>query len=182
MGTSPVTGSRDKRSGTPGTSRAASPGLFLPPQSRAAPALRPNSLYRQMPGSTPRPPPASPTPQNPHGQDPMHHPLVPGGVASTSLDLAFWPQAIFILSGGKAQSSAIQGAVSYPRELICPQGATFQVAQVDSSDRGRLSPRQSNLLVLHPRLDPADILLASWGHLVMFVPRYPDPMSQLAPN
>lgn len=79
VGTSPVTGSRDKRSGTPGTSRAASPGLFLPPQSRAAPALRPNSPYRQMPGSTPRPPPASPTPQNPHGQDPMHHPLVPGG-------------------------------------------------------------------------------------------------------
>lgn len=161
-GTFTVTGSKDKRPCAPGTSRAASPGPFLPPESGAVPVLPP-SLCRQMPGSTPRPPPASPTPQNPHGQYLMHHALVPGGMPSSPPDQALWPQAIFILSSGRAQSSAIQGAISRPGEVICPQGAIFQVAQVDGSDPGggELSPQWSKLLILRPRPDAADIPLAS---------------------
>lgn len=134
-GTFPITGSKDKHPRAPGTSRAASPGPFLPPESGAVPVLPP-SLCHQMPGSTPRPPPASPTPQNPHGQYLMHHALVPGGMPSSPPDQALWPQSIFILSSGRAQSSAIQGAISRPGEVICPQGAIFQVAQVDGSDPG----------------------------------------------
>lgn len=76
-GTSPITGSKHKHPSTPAPSRAASPGPFLPPQSGAAPALTPSLC--QMPSSTPGPPSASPTPQNPHGQEPVHHSLVPGG-------------------------------------------------------------------------------------------------------
>lgn len=91
---------------TPGTSRAAFPAPFLPPQSGAAPVL-PLPRANRCPVAPPDPHQHLPHPKTSMGKTRCTIPLC--------WDQALRPRAIFILSGGTARSSAIQGAISHPR-------------------------------------------------------------------
>lgn len=121
-------------------------------------------------------PPASPTPQNPHGHDQTHHPLVLGG-AQHPPDRARWPRLFLSRLVAEPPSPAIQGGV------ICPRVPHFRSPKrAARRGWGELSPQRSNLLVLHARPDAGDVSLTSWGHFVMFVCPPLAPVSQFTPN